>query len=154
MIYDNEPIKLNSHDPDNLFLMIPIDFKIFLHSFSSIFYFIFQHFLLYFLTSFALCFPISFTFIFINIKMGKVKRKDLGNNSQNKKRKFLSFAQKKELCEKHQDQNLNGMQLAREYGISDSTVSDILKKSEHWLSIDTILLSASNFAKKLVIIHK
>ena len=47
MIYDNEPIKLNSHDPDNLFLMIPIDFKIFLHSFSSIFYFIFQHFLLY-----------------------------------------------------------------------------------------------------------
>jgi hypothetical protein len=81
--------------------------------------------------------------------MGKVKRKDLGNNSQNKKRKFLSFAQKKELCEKHRDQNLNGMQLAREYGISDSTVSDILKKSEHWLSIDTTLPSASNFREKI-----
>src|SRR5436305_1006573 len=88
MIYDNEPIKLNSHDPDNLFLIIPIDFKIFLHLFSSIFYFIFQHFLLYFLTSFALYFPISFTFIFINIKMGKVKIKDLCNNSQNKKNMF------------------------------------------------------------------
>src|SRR5256885_15677268 len=81
--------------------------------------------------------------------MEKVKRKDLSNNSQNKKRKFLSIAQKKELCEKHQDQNLNGMQLAREYGISDSTVSDILKKSEHWLSIDTTLPSASNFREKI-----
>ena len=41
------------------------------------------------------------------------------------------------------------MQLAREYGISDSTVSDILKKSEHWLSIDTTLPSASNFREKI-----
>src|SRR3954471_22902929 len=95
MIYNNEPIKLNSHDPNNLFLMIPIDFKIFLHSFFSIFYFIFQHFLLYFLTSFALYFPISFTFIFINIKMRKVKRKDLGNNSQNKKKNFYHLFKKK-----------------------------------------------------------
>src|SRR5438874_5247629 len=41
------------------------------------------------------------------------------------------------------------MQLAREYGISDSTVSDILKKFKHWLSIDTTLPSASNFRKKI-----
>ena len=41
------------------------------------------------------------------------------------------------------------MQLAREYGISDSTVSDILKKSEHWLSIDITLPSASNFREKI-----
>src|SRR5437773_11643101 len=120
MNYDNESIKLNSHDPDNLFLMILIDFKIFLHSFSSIFYFIFQYFLLYFSTSFALYFPISFTFIFINIKMGKVKRKDLGNNSQNKKRKFLSFAQKKKIYKKNQNKNLNKKKLLKEYRISYS----------------------------------
>ena len=80
--------------------------------------------------------------------MGKVKRKDLDNNSQNKKRKFLTFSQKKELCEKHRDQKLSGVQLAREYGISDSTVSDILKKSDHWLSIDTSSPNANNFREK------
>ena len=80
--------------------------------------------------------------------MGKVKRKDLDNNSQNKKRKFLTFSQKKELCEKHRDQKLSGVQLAREYEISDSTVSDILKKSDHWLSIDTSSPNANNFREK------
>jgi hypothetical protein len=81
--------------------------------------------------------------------MGKVKRKDLdNNNSQNRKRKILTFAQKKELCEKHRDLKLNGVQLAKEYEISDSTVSEILKKSEHWLSIDTTLPNANNFREK------
>ncbi|CAG8645627.1 1518_t:CDS:2, partial [Funneliformis mosseae] len=41
------------------------------------------------------------------------------------------------------------MQLAKEYGISDSAVSEFLKKSEHWLSIDTTLSNANNFYKKL-----
>ena len=43
--------------------------------------------------------------------MGKVNRKDLDNdnNSQKKKRKFLTFAQKKELCEKHRDLKRNGV---------------------------------------------
>ncbi|CAG8565347.1 5827_t:CDS:2 [Funneliformis caledonium] len=38
---------------------------------------------------------------------------------------------------------------AKEYRISDSAVSNILKKSEHWLSIDTILPNANNFREKL-----
>ena len=81
--------------------------------------------------------------------MGKVNRKDLDNNSQKKKRKLLTFTQKKELCKKHRDLKFNGVQLAKEYGISDSAVSDILKKSEHWLSIDTTLPNANNFREKL-----
>jgi hypothetical protein len=80
--------------------------------------------------------------------MGKVNRKHFNNNTQNKKRKYLTFSQKKELCEKHRDQKLSGVQLAREYEISDSAVSNILKKSEHWLSIDTTLLNANNFREK------
>ncbi|RGB21896.1 hypothetical protein C1646_777044, partial [Rhizophagus diaphanus] len=35
-----------------------------------------------------------------------------------------------------------------QYGISTSTVSDILKRSEHWLSIDTTLPNANNFCEK------
>ncbi|CAB4431191.1 unnamed protein product [Rhizophagus irregularis] len=81
--------------------------------------------------------------------MKKVNRKQLNNdNSQNKKRKLLTLGQKKELCEKSRDQKLSGVQLAREYGISEKTVSDILKKSEHWLSIDTTLPNANNFREK------
>ena len=53
--------------------------------------------------------------------MGKVSRKQLDeDNSQKKKRKILTLSQKKELCEKHRDQKLNGVQLAKEYEISDS----------------------------------
>ncbi|GBC05996.1 hypothetical protein RclHR1_06540016 [Rhizophagus clarus] len=81
--------------------------------------------------------------------MGKVNRKHFNNNnSQKKKRKTLTFNQKKELCEKHRDQNLSGVQLAKEYEISDSAVSDILKKSEHWLSINSTLPSADRFREK------
>ena len=76
--------------------------------------------------------------------MGKVKN-NLNDNSQNKKRKHLTFAQKKELCEKQRNQNLNSIQLAKEYGISDSTVSDILKKSDYWLSVDATLPNANRF---------
>lgn len=65
-----------------------------------------------------------------------------------KKRKTLTFNQKKELCEKRRDQNLSGVQLAKEYEISDSAVSDILKKSEHWLSINSILPNANRFREK------
>ncbi|CAB4435941.1 unnamed protein product [Rhizophagus irregularis] len=66
----------------------------------------------------------------------------------NKKKKSLTLAQKKELCEKRRDQKLSGVQLVAQYGISTSTVSDILKRSEHWLSIDTTLPNANNFREK------
>ncbi|CAB5362157.1 unnamed protein product [Rhizophagus irregularis] len=65
--------------------------------------------------------------------MGKVNRKHFDDNNSQKKRKTLTFNQKKELCEKHRDQNLSGVQLAKEYEISDSAVSDILKKSDIWI---------------------
>ncbi|RGB33069.1 hypothetical protein C1646_816310 [Rhizophagus diaphanus] len=69
-------------------------------------------------------------------------------DTNNKKKKSLTLAQKKELCEKRRDQKLSGVQLAAQYGISTSTVSDILKRSEHWLSIDTTLPNANNFREK------
>ncbi|CAB5334785.1 unnamed protein product [Rhizophagus irregularis] len=69
-------------------------------------------------------------------------------DTNNKKKKSLTLAQKKELCEKQKDQKLSGVQLAAQYGISISTVSDILKRSEHWLSIDTTLPNANNFREK------
>ncbi|CAB5376228.1 unnamed protein product [Rhizophagus irregularis] len=69
-------------------------------------------------------------------------------DTNNKKKKSLTLAQKKELCEKQRDQKLSGVQLAAQYGISTSTVSDILKRSEHWLSIDTTLPNANNFREK------
>ncbi|CAB4490626.1 unnamed protein product [Rhizophagus irregularis] len=69
-------------------------------------------------------------------------------DTNNKKKKSLTLAQKKELCEKQRDQKLSGVQLAVQYGISTSTVSDILKRSEHWLSIDTTLPNANNFREK------
>ncbi|CAB5315083.1 unnamed protein product [Rhizophagus irregularis] len=80
--------------------------------------------------------------------MGKVNRKHFDDNNSQKKRKTLTFNQKKELCEKHHDQNLSGVQLAKEYEISDSAVSDILKKSEYWLSIDSTLQNANRFREK------
>jgi predicted DNA-binding protein YlxM (UPF0122 family) len=69
-------------------------------------------------------------------------------DTNNKKKKSLTLAQKKELCEKRRDQKLSGVQLAAQYGISTSTVSDILKRSEHWLSIDTTLPNANNSREK------
>ncbi|CAG8622394.1 15460_t:CDS:1, partial [Funneliformis mosseae] len=37
----------------------------------------------------------------------------------------------------------------KEYRIFDSAVSEFLKKSEHWFSINTTLSNANNFHKKL-----
>jgi hypothetical protein len=65
-----------------------------------------------------------------------------------KKYKSLTIAQKKELCEKKRDQNLSATQLASHYNISNSTVYDILNKSEHWLSIDITSFNANNFCEK------
>ncbi|CAG8729728.1 6330_t:CDS:2, partial [Rhizophagus irregularis] len=53
---------------------------------------------------------------------------------EKKHKKKSKLTQKKELCEK-----------ATQYGIFTSIVSDILKRSEHWLSIDTTLPNANNF---------
>jgi hypothetical protein len=39
--------------------------------------------------------------------------------------------------------------ISKKYKISDSAVSDILKKSEYWLSIDSTLLNANRFREKI-----
>jgi len=70
------------------------------------------------------------------------------DKNTNKKYKSLTLAQKKELCEKKRDQKLNNAQLAAHYKISISTVYDITKKSEHWLSIDINPTNINNFREK------
>ncbi|CAH1770241.1 1739_t:CDS:1, partial [Entrophospora sp. SA101] len=53
------------------------------------------------------------------------------------KRKILTKAQKKELCEKKRDNpNIKGIDLAQEYGISTQSVSDILRQSSEWLKYE------------------
>ena len=61
------------------------------------------------------------------------------------KRKILTKAQKKELCEKKRDNpNIKGIDLAQEYEISTQSVSDILKQSSQWLNYDASSSSASH----------
>ncbi|CAB5396353.1 unnamed protein product [Rhizophagus irregularis] len=67
--------------------------------------------------------------------MGKVNRKHFDDNNSQKKRKTLTFNQKKELCEKHRDQNLSvGIKLEflpdDESNTSDDDDSEIEDDSE------------------------
>jgi len=53
------------------------------------------------------------------------------------KRKSLSFAEKRELCEwKRDNPSYNQEDLAKKFDISKSQVCKILKKKDKWLSID------------------
>ncbi|CAG8674865.1 9898_t:CDS:2, partial [Cetraspora pellucida] len=74
------------------------------------------------------------------------------SSSTNIKKKItLTDAQKKELCrKKYNNPNLKGIELAKEYGISEQSVSDILKHSEYWLGLkdNSTLIQA-----KRIIIH-
>ncbi|CAG8833902.1 16397_t:CDS:2 [Gigaspora margarita] len=66
--------------------------------------------------------------------MNKIKKRKENSDTNIKKRVSLTGVQKKELCEKKcNNPNLKGVNLAKEYGISEQSVSDILKCSEHWL---------------------
>lgn len=69
--------------------------------------------------------------------MNKIKKRKENSDTNIKKRVSLTGVQKKELCEKKRNNpNLKGVNLAKEYGISEQSVSDILKRSEHWLGLD------------------
>ncbi|CAG8624311.1 5987_t:CDS:2, partial [Cetraspora pellucida] len=69
--------------------------------------------------------------------MNKIKKHKENSDTNIKKRVSLTSAQKKELCEKKcNDPNLKGVNLAKEYRISEQSVSDILKCSEYWLGLD------------------
>jgi hypothetical protein len=65
------------------------------------------------------------------------KRKSKHILSQQKVRKNLTFAQKREICEKyHKNPKHSQTDLAIEYCVRQSTISDILSNEEKWFSID------------------
>ena len=55
-----------------------------------------------------------------------------------RKRVNLSASQKQEICEiKEKNSNINNVELAGQYNVGKSTITDILKEKERWLSITT-----------------
>jgi len=53
-----------------------------------------------------------------------------------KKRVILTAAQKRELCEiKEKNSTISNVEFAQQYRIGKSTVTDILREKERWLSI-------------------
>ncbi len=79
----------------------------------------------------------TLTHFFFVLKMPpdrKGKRKVVERTT---KRKSLSFAEKRELCEwKRDNPSYNQEDLAKKFDISKSQVCKILKKKDKWLSID------------------
>jgi len=66
------------------------------------------------------------------------KRKSEHIFNQQKSRKNLTFAQKREICEKYcKKPKPSQTDLATEYCVRQSTISDILSNKDRWLSIDT-----------------
>jgi hypothetical protein len=53
-----------------------------------------------------------------------------------RKRVSLSAAQKRELCEtKEKNPDFSNVELAVQYNVGKSTITDILKEKERWLAI-------------------
>ncbi|UZO05454.1 uncharacterized protein OCT59_025804 [Rhizophagus irregularis] len=53
-----------------------------------------------------------------------------------RKRVSLSAKQKREICEmKEKDPTLQNVELAQKYNVGKSTITDILRESDHWLTI-------------------
>ncbi|GET51663.1 tigger transposable element-derived protein 6-like [Rhizophagus irregularis DAOM 181602=DAOM 197198] len=63
-------------------------------------------------------------------------------DTNNKKKKSLTLAQKKELCKKQRDQKLSGVQLAAQYGISTSTCLSTTRRTVECAN----LLDITNFS--------
>ena len=74
------------------------------------------------------------------------KRKNTNNEATLKKRKVLTFGEKKELCLLHQkNPSLSQEEIGKQFGIKKNTVCDILKDKEKWLNIE---INDSNIAKQ------
>jgi Tc5 transposase DNA-binding domain/CENP-B N-terminal DNA-binding domain len=74
------------------------------------------------------------------------KRKNVNDNVISKKRKVLSFKEKKDLCLLRQENpSLSQEEIGMKFGIKKNTVCDILKNKEKWLNIE---LTSSNSAKQ------
>ena len=74
------------------------------------------------------------------------KRKNVNDNVILKKRKVLSFKEKKDLCLLCQENpSLSQEEIGMKFGIKKNTVCDILKNKEKWLNIE---LTSSNSVKQ------
>ena len=74
------------------------------------------------------------------------KRKNVNNEATLKKRKVLTYGEKKELCLLHQkNPSLTQEEIGKNFGIKKNTVCDILKNKEKWLNVE---LNGSNTTKQ------
>ena len=73
------------------------------------------------------------------------KRKNVNNDVPVKKRRVLTFQEKKDLCFLRQENPLMTQEeIGLKFGIKKNTVCDILKDKEKWLNIE---LTGSNTTK-------
>src|SRR5215469_4609717 len=74
------------------------------------------------------------------------KRKNVNNEATLKKRKVLTYKEKKDLCLLHQENpSLSQEEIGKKFGVKKNTVCDILKNKEKWLNIE---LNSLNVAKQ------
>lgn len=75
--------------------------------------------------------------ISLSINMPKVPTLKKQLNEVSRKRKSLTAAQKKEVCQKKlSTPSIKQKELATEYDVSEGMISDILKEKDRWLAID------------------
>src|ERR1043166_4614846 len=74
------------------------------------------------------------------------KRKNVNNEATLKKRKVLTFGEKKDLCLLNQENpSLSQEEIGVKFGVKKNTVCDILKNKEKWLNIE---LNSFNTSKQ------
>ena len=74
------------------------------------------------------------------------KRKNVNNEATIKKRKVLTFGEKKELCLlHHENPSLSQKEIGKKFGVKKNTICDILKDKEKWMNIE---LNGFNTAKQ------
>ena len=63
----------------------------------------------------------------------------------------ITIPQKIEICiEKNKDPNIKNNQFASKYNVSESTVSEILKKSDYFLSLNPNQFTAKKWIKEIL----
>ena len=86
-----------------------------------------------------------FFFKMLKVKLINLSKKQLSNEAPVfKKHKFLTAAQKKEVClKKNSLPSLKNKDLAKEYDVSEGMICDILKTKDHWLAVNLNSYQAS-----------
>jgi hypothetical protein len=81
----------------------------------------------------------------MNTVTNKRQIENRSSNVQKKKRVTLTNSQRYELClQKKKERGIRNRDLAAKFGISESSCSEILAKSDHWLSINLNSKDANN----------